>query len=213
MPEYAGVDAETGKALYYLDPADHSKGTTATYSQDLAGDLGDISVKCYGGFGTSLNLYGVDLGVQFAYQFGGKAYDGTYQEMMHAGDKPGHIWSVDILNAWTPENTETDVPRLCASDSYDQQTSSRWLVSSNYLSLNNVTVGYTLPSKWTNKIGVSKARVFFQGDNLALFSARQGYDPRQTQNALSYGVGISTSTGNFVYSLTRTFSGGISISF
>lgn len=213
MPEYAGVDAETGKALYYLDPADHSKGTTAIYSQDLAGDLGDISVKCYGGFGTSLNLYGVDLGVQFAYQFGGKAYDGTYQEMMHAGDKLGHIWSVDILNAWTPENTQTDVPRLCASDSYDQQTSSRWLVSSNYLSLNNVTVGYTLPSKWTNKIGVAKARVYFQGDNLALFSARQGYDPRQIQNATSYGVGISTNTGNFVYSMTRTFSGGISISF
>ncbi len=213
MPEYAGVDEETGKALYYLDPADHSKGTTATYSQDLAGDLGDISVKCYGGFGTSLNLYGVDLGVQFAYQFGGKAYDGTYQEMMHAGDKPGHIWSVDILNAWTPENTQTDVPRLCASDSYDQQTSSRWLVSSNYLSLNNVTVGYNLPQKWTKKIGVANARVFFQGDNLALFSARQGFDPRQSQNALSYGVGISTSTGNFVYSLTRTFSGGISVSF
>ena len=213
MPEYAGVDEETGKALYYLDPADHSKGTTATYSQDLAGDLGDISVKCYGGFGTNLSVYGIDLGVQFAYQFGGMAYDGTYQEMMHAGDKTGHIWSVDILNAWTPENTQTDVPRLCASDSYDQQTSSRWLVSSNYLSLNNVTVGYTLPTKWMKKIGLTKARVFFQGDNLALFSARQGFDPRQSQNALSYGVGISTSTGNFVYSLTRTFSGGISISF
>ena len=213
MPEYAGVDAETGQALYYLDPADHSKGTTATYSQDLAGDLGDISVKCYGGFGTNLSVYGVDLGVQFAYQFGGKAYDGTYQEMMHAGDKLGHIWSVDILNAWTPENTNTDVPRLCSSDSYDQQTSSRWLVSSNYLSLNNVTVGYSLPQKWSKKMGVEKLRVYFQGDNLALFSARQGYDPRQTQNSLSYGVGISTSTGNFVYSLASTLSGGISITF
>ena len=213
LPEYAGVDPETGKAMYYLDPADHSKGTTTTYSDDLAGDLGDISVKCYGGFGTNLSLYGVDLGVQFAYQFGGMGYDGTYQEMMHAGDQLGHIWHVDILNAWTPENTDTNVPRICSSDSYNQQTSSRWLVSSNYLSLNNVTVGYTLPNKWTSKIGVAKARVFFQGDNLALFSARQGYDPRQSQNALSYGVGISTNTGNFVYSLTRIFSGGISISF
>jgi hypothetical protein len=133
--------------------------------------------------------------------------------MMHAGDKMGHIWSVDILNAWTPENTETDVPRLCASDSYDQQTSSRWLVSSNYLSISNVTVGYTLPQKWAKKMGIANARVFFQGDNLALFSARQGYDPRQIQNSLSYGVGISTTSGNFVYSLARTLSGGISIAF
>jgi len=213
MREYAGVDSNNGQALYYVDPTDHSKGTTSVYSEALEADLGDISAKVFGGFGTALNCYGVDVYVQFTYQGGGKAYDGGYQQTMHAGDKLGYAWHKDILKAWTPSNTNTDVPRICSTDSYDQESSSRWLVSSDYVSLNNVTVGYTLPYKWTSKAKIEKVRFFFQGDNLALWSARQGFDPRQAQNNQGVGVAISTSSGNFVYSTVRTLSGGLSISF
>lgn len=49
-------------------------------------DLGSTLAKVYGGFGTQLNAYGVDLSVQFSYQLGGKLYDGTYEALMHRGD-------------------------------------------------------------------------------------------------------------------------------
>ncbi len=213
MIQYAGVDHETGQALYYVDPDNGDYTTTTERSNAKKASLGDVSAKWYGGFGTSLELYGVDLSVSFAYQFGGKTYDGGYQQLMHTGAQMGRNWHKDILNAWTPENKDADVPRICASDDYDQEATSRWLVSSNYLSLNNVTVGYTLPTKWIKKIGLQKLRVYFQGDNLALFSAREGFDPRQSQNARAVGLGISTSSGNYVYSQLRTLSGGISITF
>ncbi len=213
MIQYAGVDHETGQALYYVDPDNGDYTTTTERSNAKKASLGDVSAKWYGGFGTSLELYGVDLSVSFAYQFGGKTYDGGYQQLMHTGAQMGRNWHKDILNAWTPENKDADVPRICASDDYDQEATSRWLVSSNYLSLNNVTVGYTLPTKWMKKIGLQKLRVYFQGDNLALFSAREGFDPRQSQNARAVGLGISTSSGNYVYSQLRTLSGGISITF
>ncbi|MDR0725924.1 MAG: TonB-dependent receptor [Prevotellaceae bacterium] len=211
--EYAGVDEATGEALYYIDPTNGDRNTTATYADAKQTDLGDISVKWYGGFGTSLEVYGFDFGLHFAYQLGGKAYDGTYQELMHTGKEMGRNWHKDILNAWTPENKNTDVPRINTTDDHDQTSSSRWIVSSNYLSLNNLTLGYTLPSKVTRKLQIDKFRIYVSGDNLALFTARKGYDPRQSQNANATGVAISTSSGNYVYSLMKVVSGGISITF
>ena len=222
LPMYAGVDKTTGQALYYVDPdtekkngvTDKSKwATTTNYESAKQADLGDLAVKCYGGFGTTFKAYGVDLSIQCAYQFGGKSYDGTYQELMHSGKELGRNWHMDILNAWTPENSDSNIPRICSSDDWDQQTSDRWLVSSNYLSLNNLTLGYTLPKKLTKKAQMEKVRIYFQGDNLGLLSARKGFDPRQTQNTVDVGLGISTNSGNFVYSQLRTLSGGISITF
>jgi hypothetical protein len=79
--------------------------------------------------------------------------------------------------------------------------------------LNNITLGYTLPKKWTKKAQIEKVRIYFQGDNLALLSARKGFDPRQSQNTFDVGLGISTNSGNYVYSQLRTLSGGISVTF
>lgn len=219
LPMYAGVDPNTGAALYYVDPDKEESrdkstwATTANYDEAQQADLGDLSVKFYGGFGTSLEAYGVDLSVQFAYQLGGKAYDGSYQMLMHSGKQIGRNWHMDILNAWTEDNKNTDIPKINSATDWDQKTSDRWLVSSNYLSLNNITLGYTLPKDLTKKASIQKIRFFFQGDNLALFSARKGFDPRQGQNAYSTGLGISTDSGNYVYSQLRTLSGGISLTF
>lgn len=222
MPMYAGVDQKTGQALYYVDPESEKAAgnfdkstwaTTANYESAKQADLGDLAVKCYGGFGTTFRAYGIDLSISCAYQFGGKSYDGTYQELMHSGKQIGRNWHMDILDAWTPENPSATIPRLCSSDDWDQKTSDRWLVSNDYLSLNNITLGYTLPKKWTKKAQIEKVRVYFQGDNLALLSARKGFDPRQSQNTFDVGLGISTNSGNFIYSQLRTLSGGISITF
>lgn len=213
MVEYAGVDPLTGQSMYYVDPENGDRSTTVNYADAKQTDLGDISVKAYGGFGTSLEAYGFDFTANLAYQFGGKSYDGGYQELMHAGKQIGRNWHMDILNAWTPENPSTTVPRINSADDFDQKPSDRWLVSSNYLGLNNVTFGYTIPSKLTRKLDVNRVRLYVSGDNLALFTARKGFDPRQSQNAVGYGVAISTSSGNFVYSQMRVVSGGLSITF
>ena len=213
LVEYAGVDKVTGQALYYVDPDNNNLSTTAVYADAKQTDLGDFSVKWYGGFGTTLEAYGFDFTTQLAYQLGGKGYDGGYQELMHTGKQLGRNWHLDILKAWTPENPNTDVPRISSSDDHDQKNSSRFLVSTNYLSLNNMTLGYSVPKNITDKIKISKIRVYVSGDNLALISARKGFDPRQGQNAYGTGLGISTSSGNFVYSQLKVVSGGVSITF
>ena len=127
---------------------------------------------------------------------------------MHGGNNnyAGQNWHTDIRNAWTTPGQITDVPRMDALSTnikYVNSVSTRFLTSSDYLSLNNVTVGYTLPKSIVNKLGLTKLRVYFSGDNLALLSSRKGLDPRQ-----SY-----TSSTVAIYTAIRTLSGGVSVAF
>lgn len=208
LVKYAGVDPTNGKALYWAKNAQGEEyktddWTAANETNKTA--TKDLMPKVYGGFGTTLQAYGFDISAQFSYQLGGYIRDLGYQVLMHGGASSdmGRNWSTDIRNAWTPENTDTDVPRLCTSDKYTNSTSDRFLTSSNYLSINNITVGYTFPSTLTSKFLVSKMRVYFTADNLALFSARNGLDPRQS---------FTTATTSR-YTAIKTLSGGVSLTF
>lgn len=210
LKSYAGVDKTTGSALYYVDPDKGNYETTNDWSKAQLAHQGNTLPKVYGGLGTSLSAYGFDFSIQMAYQLGGRIYDGTYQAIMHTGfsSMAGTNWSKDILKAWTPENPNTDVPRLCASDNSYQLDSNRFLTSSDYLSLNNITLGYTLPKKWMRAMQISNLRLYVTADNLAVLSARKGLDPR-----MSLGTGSSTTSGNYTYSPMRTIAGGLTVTF
>ncbi|MDE6017853.1 MAG: TonB-dependent receptor [Muribaculaceae bacterium] len=166
---------------------------------------GSLLPKAYGGFGTTLSAYGIDFSMTFAYQFGGKILDYTYQDLMHnaSSSNNGINYHADILNRWTTPGQVTDVPRINAADQYSDSTSDRWFISSNFLSLNNITLGYTLPAKWTKSIGLESVRIYGAAENVALWAKRRGLDPRQ---------GYATSD-NSTYSPIRSFAGGIRIQF
>jgi hypothetical protein len=77
--------------------------------------------------------------------------------------------------------------------------------------VNNVTLGYTFPKKWMEKIKVAGLRVYVAGDNLAVASARKGVDPR-----FSVGLGGMTSGSGLNsggYAAMRTITGGITLTF
>ena len=86
--------------------------------------------------------------------------------------------SPKALNAWTPENTNTDVPRIVPFLNYNTLQSERLVEDGSYLRLKNVTLGYTLPDQLLNKIkGLSRLRVYLQGQNLLTFTKYTGFDP------------------------------------
>ncbi len=209
LREYAGVESKTGEALYYKNIVDDQgnvtgRETTTDWSSATRYAQGDMMPDIYGGFGTTFNAYGFDVAISFAYQLGGKIYDSAYANLMHCGDTYGlgTNFHTDIRNAWTPENTDTNVPRLCLNDQYANSTSSRFLTSSDYLSLQNVSIGYNLSKKWLRPLGIGSMRVYFVADNLALWTSRKGLDPRQ-----------SYTTANVTYSAIRSISGGVSLTF
>lgn len=226
LVQYAGVDKTTGEALYRAEYTDEwmkahpeitsKQFTTTNWDDAYSGNpskgiavsrkaTGNIMPKVYGGFGTNLYFKGIDFSMSFAYQAGGRILDYTYQDLMHsaASDNLGQNWHVDMLNAWTPQNTQTDVPRINSADTYTNSTSDRFLVSSDFLSLNNITLGYTLPQKWTRAIGIESLRVYGAAENVALWTKRHGLDPRQGY----------VNSDNSTYSPIRTISGGIRVQF
>jgi TonB-linked SusC/RagA family outer membrane protein len=207
LVDYAGVDPETGLAQYWAEDENGGAIKTSDYSVATSYKIAteDLLPKVYGGFGTSIEAYGFDASAQVSYQLGGQIYDSGYVRLMHSGNTSyaGNNWHKDIYNAWTPENTDTDVPRLNANDRYANSTSTRFLTSSDYLSLNNITVGYSLPSNISSQLKFERIRVYFAADNVALLTSRKGLDPRQ-----SY---ISATTAR--YTPIRSISGGINLMF
>jgi TonB-linked SusC/RagA family outer membrane protein len=177
-------------------------------ARDTNRKVHNILPKVYGGFGFNLDFYGFDLSASLAYQLGGHIYDSGYASFMDPGTTSylGKTWHKDMLNAWTPDNTNTDVPRMAndgdAAD-YANATSTRFVTSSNYLSLNNVTFGYTLPASIVRSLRLGSVRLYASAENVALWSARKGLDPRQG----------FISSSNATYSPIRSISGGVKVSF
>ncbi|MDE6806999.1 MAG: TonB-dependent receptor [Prevotella sp.] len=217
MYKYAGVDKETGQALYYYNVKDKDGNetgevaTTANFSQADKYDCGSVLPKLFGGFGTTLNAYGFDLSAQFQFQLGGKIYDGSYQALMHTQASVGQAWHKDVLKAWTPENPNTDIPRLDGDTQVGQAAVDRFQISSNFLSLNNLTLGYTFPKKLITPLTLSALRIYVAGENLFVLSKRQGLDPRYSLGIGGYTSGSGLNTNS--YSAMRTITAGLTVTF
>ena len=211
MKKYAGVNEE-GLSLWYMDETDDAGNptgqriTTTDFEQATNYLCGNPIPDLYGGFGTSLSFYGFDFSIAFTYQIGGLAYDSGYASSMYspANRSTGMNWHKDILNAWSPTNTSSDIPRLQYEDQNQNGQSDRFLMDASYLNLQNINFGYTLPARITRKAGMERLRIYLACENVYYWSRRKGFDPRYSYS------GSTTQAG---YSPVRTISGGINIQF
>lgn len=106
------------------------------------------------------------------------------------------------LDRWTPENTNATYPRLAYGYSYNQRLSTFWLEDASYLRLKNVQFGYTLPKSLTEKMRMSRFRLYVSADNLLTkTNFFYGYDPE-----------TPVSNGGF-YPQVKTFVFGLNINF
>ena len=212
MREFAGVD-ENGIATYWTDKleADNDGNPiwtkTTDYNSATYRQTGKSAIpKLTGGFGTSLELYGVDFSINFTYQIGGWGYDYGYYRSMGSpttAASGGYNIHKDILKAWTPENSSSNIPRYFFTDQYSF-AGDMALTDASYLNLQNINVGYTLPGKWTRQASIQKIRIYCSCENVYYWSKRKGFDPRQSFNGM---------TNDTLYSPIRTISGGLTVTF
>jgi len=249
MIEYAGVDPNTGEALYvgYYDADLGSFGynsaetlrqrgesggnyisnvfvykdkhpnaniqteTTTAYTRAGANYTGKKAEPGIdGGFGLGLEVYGVTLDIACSYRIGGYGYDGQYATLM-SSDKAGRFnWHVDMRNSWNElmtaeQKAKATVPRLSnGTDTYSNAGSTRFLISNSFLSLNNIRLGYNFPKKMIEKIKLNSLNLYVTGDNLAILSARKGYNPMTS---------FSGSSSTYQYTPLSTIMGGIKFQF
>lgn len=204
MPRYAGVEADTGLPMWYQEKNGESV-TTTVYSDATDYLCGDPTPDIYGGFGTSVSFYGFDASVQFTYSVGGLTYDSGYAALMTPpGSSTGSNIHKNMLQAWTPDDKDSSIPRFQYLDENIAAQSDRFLTDASYLNFQSVQIGYSLPRKITDKFKVSRLRVYVLCDNIFYWSSRQGLDPRYS----------FTGTTNYaVNSPVRTLSGGVNITF
>lgn len=158
-----------------------------------------------GGFGIDLEAYGVTLSISCAYRIGGYGYDNQYALLMHSDNIGSMNWHKDIMNSWTENNTKTDVPRLSnGNDLYANMSSDRFLTSNSYLSLNSINLGYKFPKKLIEKIKLNNLQIWVAANNLAIATARKGYNPMMS---------VDGSNGYNDYSPLSTIMGGIKVQF
>lgn len=188
IQEYRGVDPATGEALWSIDELDATTNeptgnrlTTNDYASATRYQTGKESLPDFQGGLTNTFKYGnFDLNVLMNFSVGAYVYDSTYAALMSGFEQSGRAASVDLVNRWQNPGDVTDVPRFENSQNDYNSTSTRFLFKNDYLRVKALTLGYTLPTDVAENIGVSKLRVYFQGDNLATFQSHKGIDPEQS---------------------------------
>lgn len=180
---------------------------TKTYSNATEKYVGKSGIPdVSGAFRISAKYKNWNLSTQFTYQIGGYALDNQYGELM--SDRfgaAGNNYHSDIRARWQQPGDITNVPRLSDNAIVNgTSTSTRFLTKTDFLALNNILVGYTLPSKFLDKTGLDLVNIYVSGDNLWLSSAREGFNPRTSE---------SGNTGRRLYAPLSTFTLGVKLKF
>ncbi len=117
--------------------------------------------------------------------------------------------SVDLLNAWTPDNTNTDVPRVAYKTSgsiTNDMFSSRYIQNASYLKIANIQLGYNFPDKLFGGY-IKSLRIYATAQNVARFTKYKGYNPDFAGGTLTPGYNYAS------YPTPQTFLFGGSFSF
>ena len=204
-------DSAINSMTLYMDEfpdANVQKTSTETYSDATQKYVGkNNQPDIAGGFRLNAAYKNFDISAQFTYSIGGYIYDNGYATIMQNRSLAGSDnFHTDARNAWKQPGDITNVPRLSAGYSTDVQHNSystRFLTKADYLSLNNVRLGYALPKDAVSKAKLENVSFYVSGDNLMMLSARKGLNPQT----------LISSSGSGIYMPMTTFSIGTKIQF
>ena len=185
--------------------------------KDLNGDgVLDENDKEYSGSGipkveANLNFnasyQGIDLSFVLGSGWGHKIYNGNkyFYEAMNSGSN----MLCSTLQAWTPNNTNTNVPRAVYQDpNGNSRESTRFLEKGDFVRLRQIQLGYTFPTVLTNKIYLERVRLYVSAENLFTITGYDGVDPEFSRNSV-----LNAGIDKLIYPFTRSFTIGAQVSF
>lgn len=156
--------------------------------------VGNVDPNYYGGFSSDLNYKGIGLNMIFAYSIGGRRTSGVYEGYMYGtGRTAAHT---DLLDRWTPTNTDTDIPRAYYNGGrFNLGDTDKGIQNASFLRLNALTVSYTLPSDLLSRIHLKGLKLYVTGSNLFTITKYKGYDPESgdTPNLRMIVTGLNVS--------------------
>ncbi|WP_042371026.1 SusC/RagA family TonB-linked outer membrane protein [Bacteroides neonati] len=156
---------------------------------------------------------GVDLSLLIGSSWGNELYNGNQYE--YEGMGSGSNFLKTTLDAWTPTNTQTNVPRAVYKDpNMNTRESDRFLEKGDFIRLRQIQLGYTLPNSLTRKAYIEKLRFYVSGENLLTWTNYSGIDPDFSARATSSLSNVmSTGLDTQIYPFTRSFIIGLQLTF
>jgi len=157
--------------------------------------VGKIDPDFYGGISTELSYKGFALNINATYSKGAQRISYLYETLMGSGGNSGA--HTDLLNRWTPQNTNTNIPRAYSDGGRYGLGEVDWAIQdASFFRLAETTLSYSIPEKWSRSIKIERLRVYFTGNNLLAFTKYKGFDPESGDWYPSYkmyvlGVNVS----------------------
>ena len=202
LPDYYGVNPANGEALWVTEDGSLSNN----YADARKYYAGSPEPKLIGGFNTTLAWKGLSLSAFFEYKVGNYVCIlNEYSYLNSDGKQMDMNQMASSLNYWKQPGDTGCNPKPIAGNATNSATalSDRWLERGDYLRIKDVTLSYSLPKVALDKIHVKGLRFFVSGLNLYCFNDVNFWDPE---------MGVS-GTGAGIYPLTKSFVGGVELSF
>ena len=175
--------------------------------------LGSFIPKATYALSLGANYKNLDLSLFFQGVHGNKIFNAT--RVISEGMVRFFNAGTQVLNAWTPTNTNTNIPRAIGADpNQNARPSTRFLEDGSYLRLKNIMLGYNIPSSSLQTLTrgtVKNFRVYVSAQNILTFTDYSGYDPevgnRTPNSSLTNGIDFA------VYPQPKAFLLGIQVGF
>ena len=204
------INAYKNAAGDLLQP-DAKPGDLKFIDSDNSGYIDDSDKVIMGSgladYDLGLNFNGSYKNFDFAVFFNGKLGQNMYNGAKMFLYKESR--SSDLLNAWTPSNTNTDVYRTSFNDvNGNNRVSDYFLEGASFVRLKNIQVGYTIPQSYISKLKLNRLRIYAGATNLVTFTKYSGFDPDLT-NGSTFSRGVDRG----YYPLSSTLVLGLNIGF
>lgn len=146
----------------------------STINQSDRTKIGDGMPKAVIGLNFDGSYKGFDLGINIIGDFGNNVYFGDYRSDLKATNRPEFMYT----DAWSPDNENADFFRPTVNQNkWNLAHNSMFVRNGNFVKVKTVTLGYTIPNTISNKIGISKFRVYVSANNLLTITKYEGADP------------------------------------
>lgn len=176
MRTWAGVDPQTGEPTWYVNGKDGAVTSNYNEAERVYQDASPLPTYS-GGFGTRVEFKGFFANADFYFAGGHKIYEQYAQFYLRTNSFTTGTYNgvEELLTRWQEPGDITNVPKLAynGSDNF-HSTSSRHLYDGDFIRLRNVAIGYNLPSKFTDKIGLDGLTLTLRGTNLATWLKDDG---------------------------------------
>lgn len=169
--------------------------------------IGNAMPKWFGGITNTFNFKGVDFSFMLQFSYGNDVYNATRLFATTSQDQRYNMLA-EVADRWTINNASNRVPSTKGYVKGDVY--SRFVEDGSFLRMKNMTLGYSLPKKWINKMHISKLRVYTTAQNLFCISGYSGYDPEvstASSNPMTPGLDWGA------YPKSRVFTFGLDVQF